>query len=167
MKPWLRGSLEIAPPVFEVLWAHARACHPEECCGLLLGDAGDVRVDEAMPFDNLADRYHRVDPEGFPRTAKTGYVMDGARVQFVMERAPAQGRAVKAIYHSHPDRAAYFSAEDERMARADPSLASQVAWLVLGTGGQARVFVYEPMDDAFVVRVSWTGCEARPYEGDP
>lgn len=153
MKPRLRGPWRVLPAALDALRVHARARYPEECCGLLLGPAGDACVDEAMPFDNLADRYHCADPEGFPRTAKDGYVMDAARVHSVMERAAQRGRAVKGIYHSHPDRAAYFSEEDERMARADPSFLFQLGWLVLGAPGEFRVFSYDPARDVFVERV--------------
>ena len=159
MKPWLAAGLTVTRAALEAVEAHARRCYPAECCGVLAGSAGDVAlVDEAVPFDNLADRYRAADPAAFPRTSREAYVMNGALLFEAMARAAAAGRPVKALYHSHCDRGAYFSAEDERQARAAGALLREVAWLVTSArGGGAvddhRLFVYDAEEDAFAARV--------------
>ncbi len=158
MKPWLAGPLTVTRAALDAVERHARRSHPAECCGLLVGAAGEVaRVDTAMPFENLADRYHAADPEAFPRTARASYVMHGGRVFDAIARGDAAGRPVKALYHSHCDRGAYFSAEDERQARAEGALLTQVVWWVVSAraGGVVdahRVFAYDPAEGAFVER---------------
>ncbi|MGC4063088.1 MAG: hypothetical protein QM784_00235 [Polyangiaceae bacterium] len=44
----------------------------EESCGFLAGPTARPRwVDEAVELENLANRYHAVDPEGHPRRGDT------------------------------------------------------------------------------------------------
>jgi proteasome lid subunit RPN8/RPN11 len=154
VRPWLAAGLTVTRAALDAVEAHARRCYPAECCGLLAGPAGELgRVDAALPFDNLADRYHEGDPGAFPRTSREAYVMNGARVLDAMARAEAAGRPVKALYHSHCDRGAYFSAEDERRAREEGALLREVAWLVTSARGGGvddhRLFVYDPVGDVF------------------
>jgi len=92
---------------------HAAAWYPRECCALMFRDAhGDLGL---TLVDNLADRYHALDPEAYPRDARTAYVID-VRVLVEAER---QGRELVAVVHSHVDVGAYFSAEDARLATLD------------------------------------------------
>lgn len=80
--------------------------YPCEGCGLLLEHAsGQVRV---LECENLADRYHALDPEAFPRTSRDFYMLNP--MEFV--RAEERGERVAAVFHSHPDVGDYFSAED-------------------------------------------------------
>ncbi|MFO0601642.1 MAG: Mov34/MPN/PAD-1 family protein [Polyangiales bacterium] len=149
----MTGQLAVTRAALDAVLAHARESLPDECCGLLLGLSGDAPADEAARFDNLADRYHAADPAAFPRTARTAYVMDASRVRAAIARGAATGRPVRAIYHSHPARGAYFSDEDEAMARAADDLLADVAWLVAGAQGEVRAYAYDPVRDAFVERV--------------
>jgi [CysO sulfur-carrier protein]-S-L-cysteine hydrolase len=87
-----------------------------EVCGFVVrrGDALEVE-----PVPNLADRYHARDPEGFPRTSRDGYLMD-PRVQLRLhEQLEAEGGAIVAVYHSHVEVGAYFSAKDRADAVVD------------------------------------------------
>ncbi len=148
----MTGPLAVTSAALDAVLTHAREALPDECCGLLLGPAGNAWVDEAARFENLADRYHAADPAAFPRTARTAYVMDASRVRAAIARGAATGRPVKAIYHSHPGRGAYFSDEDEAMARAADDLLADVAWLVAGANDDVRAYAYDPARDAFVER---------------
>jgi proteasome lid subunit RPN8/RPN11 len=111
----------------EPLFAHAAVAFPKEACGLLLdGPSGP----EAVLAENLADRYHALDPEGWPRTAETAYILD-PRLIADAERA---GKRLVAIVHSHCRVGAYFSAEDIRQASSpfdDGPLYPGVDYLVL------------------------------------
>ena len=82
------------------------AAYPNECCGILIGSAGEVgrerTVDRIVAMANAFDpqeRYHRfsIDP----------LLLAGAE-----ESAAAEGRAVIGFYHSHPDHPARPSEYD-------------------------------------------------------
>lgn len=149
--PWRPspGGLVVPRTLLDALLSHARAAAPDECCGLLTGPAEGPRVDAAERFENLADRYHAHDPVAFPRTARTAYVIHGVRFVAAVARAAAEGRAVKAIYHSHPGGEPRFSPEDEAFARADEGLRDALAWLVLTTERAVGLFAYDPARNAF------------------
>lgn len=83
------------------------SAYPEEGCGLVLRDAstGEYRV---LECENLADKYHEMDPEQYPRTAREFYVVDP--MEFM--RAEDRGESVEVVFHSHADHEDYFSDED-------------------------------------------------------
>jgi len=77
--------------------AHARRVAPEECCGVLIGNA--TAIVEAIPTRNLSGNQNRflIDPQGH---------MEAVR------RSRALGLEVVGFYHSHPHSAAVPSARD-------------------------------------------------------
>ena len=93
------------------IYAHARQTYPEECCGFLFDD-------EARRVVNRQNELHERDPDQFPRDAKTAYNM-GPRDIRALEESLKTARPVRAIYHSHCNVGAYFSAEDKRAATWD------------------------------------------------
>jgi [CysO sulfur-carrier protein]-S-L-cysteine hydrolase len=105
----------ISPQVLAAIYAHARATYPEECCGFLLGPQDSATIDEGRQCVNEQNRYHTLDPQRFPRTAREAYYLGGKDLRFLLESLSSP-RPVKIIYHSHPDVGAYFSAEDTRAA---------------------------------------------------
>ncbi|MBM3224330.1 MAG: hypothetical protein FJZ47_11060, partial [Candidatus Tectomicrobia bacterium] len=105
----------LAPEVLREIYAHAQATYPEECCGFLLGPAAQAMVDEVRVCVNEQNRYHALDPERFPRTARTAYYLGGKDLRF-LSQTTGTARPVKIIYHSHIDVGSYFSAEDIRAA---------------------------------------------------
>jgi proteasome lid subunit RPN8/RPN11 len=93
--------------------AHARACYPQECCGLVLADAnGALRF---VPIDNVAGA-----SEASERSKLDGYVMDPQQQYLAISGAEKAGGHLAVIVHSHPEVGAYFSAEDRRQALATP-----------------------------------------------
>ena len=63
--------------------SHARASYAkdEEACGYLTGPASDALLcDEAVPLANLANRYHELDPETYPRTGRMYFFIDPLEV---------------------------------------------------------------------------------------
>ncbi|MBA2665100.1 MAG: Mov34/MPN/PAD-1 family protein [Bradymonadaceae bacterium] len=97
--PWSAENLQAI-----VSWLEA--AYPEEGCGLLLQDAsGAYRVHTC---ENLANKYHAMDPESYPRTARDFYMLNP--IEFV--KAEDRNERVAAVFHSHPDVGDYFSAED-------------------------------------------------------
>ena len=105
----------IPQPLLDAIYAHARETYPDECCGFLMAPQGSPAIDEVRPCVNEQNRYHALDPQRFPRTAREAYYLGGKDLRFLLESVSSQ-RPVKIIYHSHPDVGAYFSAEDTRAA---------------------------------------------------
>lgn len=97
------------------IYTHARETYPDECCGFLIGPRDSGAIDETRRCINMQNRYHELDPEHFPRTAREAYYLGGKDLRFLNESVFGE-RPVKIIYHSHPDVGAYFSAEDTRAA---------------------------------------------------
>jgi proteasome lid subunit RPN8/RPN11 len=136
------ADAELPEDLSEVL-AHLEAAYPDEGCGLILraGD-GAFRV---RPMENAYDRYKKVDPEGFPRTARTAYCFLGREQQVVEAEREARGERLCCIFHSHADVGAYFSAEDEAMAAPDgqplwPGVPYLVVAVDAGKATAARLF---------------------------
>lgn len=117
----------------ELLTQLAALCEadPErEVCGFLVQRAGTLQV---VPVTNVADRYHAVDPVRFPRTSREAYLMDPKQQLRLHRDLEEHGGAIVAVWHSHIDCGAYFSAKD----RADAVLDGQptvpgAEYLVLG-----------------------------------
>ena len=128
---WLLGDLVIPQDILDDVDAHAREAYPGESCGLLSGPAGDPRaITSGRRVANLADRYHKLDPETYPRTSKDAYIIDGMLMQRALEDGDAGGVPVKVIYHSHCDCGAYFSKEDQLVAAPDGPPVLPVVYLV-------------------------------------
>jgi proteasome lid subunit RPN8/RPN11 len=92
-------------PLMDEMNAWCMRGYPNEACGLVVETAGSLSV---LCLENLQDRLHALDPERYPRTAATAYNLDPRAFQ----RVEDAGGVVRAIFHSHPDRGAYFSDED-------------------------------------------------------
>lgn len=97
-RPFQRDILDQA-----VAWLEA--AYPVEGCGLILEKNGQFRF---LECDNLADKYHALDPEQYPRTARHFYIINP--IEFM--RAEDRGERVAVIVHSHADVGDYFSDED-------------------------------------------------------
>ncbi len=112
------------------LIVEGEARYPNEACGLVFeGPAGR----RAQAMANALDLYHARDPDHFPRTARTGYLMEPREQLAALEAAEQAGERLCAIFHSHADVGAYFSEEDMAMAlddRGEP-LQPGVEYLVL------------------------------------
>lgn len=85
--------------------AWLEAAYPVEGCGLILEKDGESRF---LECENLADKYHALDPVEFPRTARHFYIINP--IEFI--RAEDRGERVAVIVHSHADVGDYFSDED-------------------------------------------------------
>lgn len=125
----------IAPHTLAACYADAARCYPDEACGLLIGPraADGGPCDEVRVCENAQNRLHALDPETFPRTARTAYQLPSKDVLF-LQRSLDGERPARIIYHSHVDVGAYFSAEDERAATLDGELIYPVDYLVIDCG---------------------------------
>ncbi len=144
--------LVLSETVFGIIAEHAGETYPEECCGVIFGgDAGD----EVHRLGNIQNRLHAADPETFPRDARTAYTMDPKELESVLGQAESRGLAFKALYHSHPDHDAYFSAEDKACATpfgepTYPDTAQIVISVMNGDVGRVAVYAWNPDVEDFV-----------------
>lgn len=155
----------LASQVLAEIYAHARATYPEECCGFLIGAREETLADEVRRCVNEQNRYHALDPERFPRTARTAYYLGGKDLRFLAQSLDTP-RPVKIIYHSHIDVGSYFSAEDIRAAlgrepdaTAEPLYA--VDYIVIDVRaehvGGAKMFRWDSVHKAFVQVAEYAG----------
>jgi [CysO sulfur-carrier protein]-S-L-cysteine hydrolase len=94
--------------------AHARADHPDECCGVIAGrDGVATRV---VPMTN-AER------------SPTGFVFDSAEQLRVWREIDDADEDLLVVYHSHTMTEAYPSRTDVRWAANTPG----TSWLLVST----------------------------------
>ena len=107
---------------------HALRAHPEECCGLLLGQTSRERerVAAVVPVEN---RYAE------PRR---GFELAPDAVACALAQERRGGREVVGVYHSHPDGMPRPSARDER--EAWPGWSYVIVPVVDGACGEPRSF---------------------------
>lgn len=120
------------------LRVHACATYPDECCGFVVERDGR---EEVVRVRNIQNELHARDPQQYPRTAAIAYTMDGRELFAVMDRVERGQLALRAIYHSHPEHDAYFSAEDRTQAMGpwdEPSY-PQAAQIVMSVRNGAVV----------------------------
>jgi len=124
--------------------AHARATHPDECCGAVVRRDGR---DHVRRFTNIQDRLHRDDPANHPRGAETAYTPEPRELFEVVRDGESPGACLKVFYHSHTRVGAYFSGEDRARAMFDDEPAyPEVAYLVVSDSrspGEARAFRWD------------------------
>jgi proteasome lid subunit RPN8/RPN11 len=126
--------------------------YPEEGCGLILQSDDSYRF---LATQNLANKYHAIDPETYPRTARTFYIINP--VEFV--RAEDRGERVAVVVHSHADVGDYFSDEDvaaalmpqfdegDPLEPAHPGTDFLVISVRDGTADHASLFRFDPGDE--------------------
>lgn len=101
----------------EALCRLAEQGYPRECCGVITVEEGPVgAVDKIHPLPNIADELHALNPDSYPRDARTSYVLGGSTWLGLFRRISEGEIVLKAIYHSHVDTDAFFSSEDRAMA---------------------------------------------------
>jgi proteasome lid subunit RPN8/RPN11 len=129
---------------------HLAAAYPDEGCGVVIRRTagGALRV---RPMDNAYDRFHALEPESFPRTARTGYLFDPREQLAVQRECDQAGEEICCVFHSHVDGGAYFSAEDRRAALIDgepvlPGVSYLVVAVHQGRPTDARLFRFERGD---------------------
>jgi proteasome lid subunit RPN8/RPN11 len=156
--PWIRQGVVLARSVLERVFDEARAAYArdEESCGFLVGPASDpLRVTDAVPMLNRANKLHALDPETYPRTGRMYFDIDPLKFARAIEQGEASGTPVKVLYHSHLDVGAYFSDTDAaaaKMGGEEPAydLAYLVTSVVKGVVLDHKLFVWDPGARAFV-----------------
>ncbi len=95
--------LRISPDLHAQLRAHGEETYPHECCGIMLGKAGEDAIQVASLMragntrtDSAHNRYH-IDPRELIAAQREGRQL---------------GLDIVGFYHSHPDHPAQWSATD-------------------------------------------------------
>jgi len=145
--------LTIPTDVIAIMQDHAFAGYPGECCGLLFAQAGSDVAQRAIPLENLADRFHKLDPVEYPRDSRDAFMVNEAKLTRLVREAEAAGERWLAFYHSHIDCGAYFSAEDKKYAAPDgapvfPELYQLVIETRVDRIVEARAFRWDGTDFA-------------------
>jgi proteasome lid subunit RPN8/RPN11 len=147
------GTVIISRQAFETMIAQAEREFPFECCGFIIGDASD----EVRPIRNIQNEKHAADPATFERDARTAFLMDPKEQLAVLQEIDRRKLKLKAVYHSHPDHEAYFSATDRaRACSFDPTEPDypETAYIVMSVrGGKyvgAAAFIWDMERKDFV-----------------
>lgn len=170
--PWAREGVKVSRALIDEIEQASREAYAgglamdgghegEEACGVLFGPAGDLVCDAQERLPNMANKFHAMDPEGYPRTGRTYFLVDPLKFSKKVREGESNGRPMKVLWHSHLDCGAYFSETDAQTALAggdEPSY--DLAFLVVsvrgdGKGGGAhvddrRLFVWDGEKKTFV-----------------
>ena len=156
---WVLGGVRISRAALDRIETAARNAYgrDEESCGFLTGPASDeLLADEATELENLANKYHRLDPETHPRTGRHYFKVNALKFERSIEEGRKSGRPVKVFFHSHLDVGAYFSTEDAASMTMGQNEAPthDLAYLVTAVdAGEVtahKLFVWEPSSKTFV-----------------
>lgn len=145
-------TLTIGADILAALHAHAASTYPDECCGFIITRHGR---DEVVRVSNVQNELHAKDTVQFPRTAAIAYTM-GSEAAPILMGAERGELTLRAIFHSHPDHDAYFSAEDRTQAFGGwdepnyPDAAQLVISVRAGTVRATKAFVWDAAVRDFV-----------------
>jgi proteasome lid subunit RPN8/RPN11 len=104
-------NIKIDKKTLESIYEHGVSEYPKECCGWIIKQADDSL--NYVAAENLQDKYHKLDPETYPRSSEVAFLMDTLKLSRAIETAQSTGGSLYSIVHSHIDCEAYFSREDE------------------------------------------------------
>ncbi len=156
---WTQGGVMVPSTVLQEIERAGIAAYArdEEACGYLTGPASDpLLADQAVELENLANKYHHVDPEGHPRTGREYFKINSLKFERAIAHGVEGARPVKVFFHSHLDCGAYVSAEDAASMTmgntGGPSYA--LAYLVTavdkGVVSAHRLFIWDSASSTFV-----------------
>ena len=141
----------LTPAHLESIYSDARDSFPHEACGFIIERAGTIEV---VRVTNVQNDKHAENPEHFPRDATIAYTM-GPEAAPILVGHDRGELVIRAIYHSHPQHAAYFSAEDKKQATVwdEPSYpdATQIVVSVIdGEVRDAKAFRWQDAANDFI-----------------
>ena len=115
-----RADFNIPQTLIEEMFAHARSCAPEECCGLLGGEGS--RAATVYPLRNIAPR------------AEVAYEAAPEELFEAQRSMRARGETLVGVYHSHP------RSNDPAPSRTDVRLAfyPEAFYLIIGFGEEGE-----------------------------
>jgi [CysO sulfur-carrier protein]-S-L-cysteine hydrolase len=155
---WVSGGVKIAKSALTRIELAGREAYArdEEACGYLEGPESDpLLCDVAVELENLANKYHQVDPEAHPRTGREYFKVNSRKFERAIAEGNERKRPVKVFFHSHLDCGAYFSTEDAASMTLDGGEPTyELAYLVTAVdGGEVtahKLFVWDGGTRRFV-----------------
>lgn len=113
--------MKIKSEHLEIIVAHAQACYPQECCGVLLGEVEGVVV-EVVRTENgwneeMAERLEEMGIGG--KTKRERYCIAPQTLLKLQKDAHSRHLQIVGFYHSHPDHPAIPSECDRLLAWPD------------------------------------------------
>jgi proteasome lid subunit RPN8/RPN11 len=156
---WTRGGVTISRSALNEIERAGKEAYArdEEACGYIEGPLAEPLVcDHAVELENLANKYHAVDPEGHPRTGREYFKINGLKFERAIAKGKSESRPVKVFFHSHLDCGAYFSKEDAASMTLDGGAepAYDLAYLVTavdkGVVSAHRLFVWDGATRSFI-----------------
>jgi proteasome lid subunit RPN8/RPN11 len=110
-------SIEINATQLQIIYSHAEAIYPEECCGILLGtiasDTDDKVVIEVIPTIN---DWEPTASESISRTKHSRYNIPPQDIFQAQKRARDLQLEIVGFFHSHPNTVAIPSECDRDRA---------------------------------------------------
>ncbi|HVJ07275.1 MAG TPA: M67 family metallopeptidase [Acidisarcina sp.] len=97
-------TLKISSEHFEYLRRHGEETYPHECCGVLVGQAGDAGSRTVLDVIRCGNTR-----EDSPRNR---YQIDPRDLIRIQRESHMAGREIVGFYHSHPDHPAQWSVTD-------------------------------------------------------
>jgi [CysO sulfur-carrier protein]-S-L-cysteine hydrolase len=151
---WIEGDLELSQALLQELQAHALEDYPNECCGFVSGPASAPKqLTQYQREVNEADKFHKLDPVTFPRTARMYFKINELRAARAFDQGEKKAEPIKVIFHSHCDAGAYFSAEDAATFASDRTLMWPCAFIVVsvqdGKVAETKLWVHTPGTNDF------------------
>lgn len=112
------SRLRFPKEILDAIVGQALESYPEECCGILSGYAGRHELEAVAihQMENVYDRYRDVDPEVYPRTARSAYLMDPTLERRLLSALDSVGTPALCIYHSHTGTGPALTDDDLRQA---------------------------------------------------
>ena len=136
------------------VFAQAVEEYPAEACGWIIQDKEGAL--NYVPVENLQDKYHKLDPDTYPRTSADAFLMDSLKLTRAIDEAQSGGGSLFSIVHSHIDCGAYFSEEDKHqmtLPEGGPIFPSDnylVVSVEKGKPGETAIFKYDEKSCDFV-----------------
>lgn len=106
--------LVMTPQVRAAIAEQARACYPEECCGLLIGriEAGRRVALEAWPVANAWDAAVALTADESQHSRRDRFYIAPGEYLKAQRAAARRDLEIVGCYHSHPDDRAWPSERD-------------------------------------------------------
>jgi proteasome lid subunit RPN8/RPN11 len=131
----------VPPEIMTDMIAHARQAYPAEACGIISG------TQDALTRLTRCRNVQDEDPLNGSNSSREGYTVALEDLVAVLREGRARGEEIRAIYHSHVDKGAYFSDEDKRVATWGgkpvwPGVDYIVVSVMLGKPKEANLFTW-------------------------
>jgi [CysO sulfur-carrier protein]-S-L-cysteine hydrolase len=160
----LMNEPKLTRAIFDTIVVQAERDFPNETCGFIIGavaaaEGKQLDAQEVRPITNIQNSRHAEDPQKFARDARTAFLMDPKELLAVLNELDRRSLSLIAVYHSHPDHDAYFSATDRAQAclfdPAEPDYPDTFHIVLSVRGGRfvrAAAFIWDPSMKDFVER---------------